>query len=300
VVDNTFIEIYKAISPFENVIQPGDDFKKGSTIVEKGKRLRPQDVGALASFGIDRVNVFKRPKVAIISTGDEIIPITEDPSPGKIRDINSYTLGAFCRKYNADPILMGICGDDEEFLQELVSKSLSISDTVWISGGSSIGKRDVTLKVLKSINDVNILVHGISISPGKPTIIARTKDHKAIFGLPGHTASAMVVAEIFLSYFLLRIGGVNPIPDRIHSRVQAELERNIESAGGRDDFIRVRLVPMDRGLVASPVFGKSGLLSTLVQGDGLIHIDRNTEGLYKGQQVEVILLDEQRFKGGKM
>lgn len=289
-IDESTVEVYKSVAPLENVIQPGDDFEKGDMVMKKGTALMPQDVGTLASFGIEKVKVYKRPKVAVISTGDEIVPISYSPTPGKIRDINTYSLCAFAKKYNSEPIIMGICSDDETELKQKLKDALKRADAVFISGGSSVGKRDITIKVFESFENIDVLVHGISISPGKPTIIAKTSDGRGVFGLPGHTASALVVAEVFLSYFLLRISGQDPKPQRIHTKIKAELDRNVDSSGGRDDFIRVKITRTGDRFMASPVFGKSGLISTLVQGDGLVHIDRNTEGLYRGQTVEVILL----------
>jgi molybdopterin molybdotransferase len=148
--------------------------------------------------------------------------------------------------------------------------------------------RDMTLKVLESFDNTELLVHGIAISPGKPTIIVRI-GNKAVFGLPGHVASAMVVAEIFLNPFLSRLSGAASVSQDNHFYLKAELERNIESASGRDDYIRVKLNRRDGRIFAEPVFGKSGLISTLVQADGLLKIDRNTEGFYKGQIVDVML-----------
>jgi molybdopterin molybdotransferase len=172
----------------------------------------------------------------------------------------------------------------------MVIRGLDIADTVWISGGSSVGARDHTLEVFESFENMELLVHGISISPGKPTIIARI-GNRAVFGLPGHTASAMVIAEVFLKPFLHCLSGEN-IPNRAyHYHVEAELSRNIESASGRDDFIRVRLEKRGKKLIAEPIFGKSGLISTLVEADGLIRIDRNIEGLYQGQAVRVMLFN---------
>jgi len=173
----------------------------------------------------------------------------------------------------------------------MLLKGLETADTVWISGGSSVGTRDLTLKVFESIEGTELLVHGISISPGKPTIVAR-KGATAVFGLPGHTASAMVVAEVFLAPFLARLGGETTFGKRVQNRVSAKLSRNIESASGRDDFIRVRLIQKDGEWIAEPIFGKSGLISTLVEADGLLRIDRNTEGLYQGQEVEVMKFKE--------
>jgi molybdopterin molybdotransferase len=287
-LDDKTIEVSHAVSPLENVISPGDDFRKGVTIFEKGSRLRPQDLGLLAGLGISAVSVYKRAMVAIISTGDEIVPIDQRPMPGQVRDINSYTLSAFCRQAGAIPVNLGLCKDSFNALSEMVNKGLETADTLWISGGSSVGTTDMTVKVLESFDDMELFVHGISISPGKPTIIARIGS-KAVFGLPGHAVSAMVVAEIFLNPFLSRLSGdINAFEDT-HFYMEAELSRNIESASGRDDYIRVKLEKRDGRLFAEPIFGKSGLISTLVEAHGLLKIDRNTEGLYRGQTVKVML-----------
>ncbi|MBP1711466.1 MAG: molybdenum cofactor synthesis domain protein, partial [Deltaproteobacteria bacterium] len=250
--------------------------------------LRPQDIGLLAGLGMQKISVYKKPKVGIISTGDEVIPIDQKPGPGQVRDINSYTLSAFCLQVGAVPFNMGLCKDNFEEMREKAGKLLEDCDTVWISGGSSVGSRDMTVKVLESFEGMELLVHGIAISPGKPTIIARIGS-KAVFGLPGHVASAMVVAEIFLNPFLARLAGKVRASGDVRQFLRAELERNVESASGRDDYIRVRLLNKDGRLFAEPVFGKSGLISTLVEADGLVKIDRNTEGLYKGQAVSVML-----------
>ncbi len=287
-LDEKTIEVSRTVSPLENVIKPGDDLKKGTVIFEKGFILRPQDLGLLAGLGIEKVTTFKRPRVAIISTGDEVIPIEQRPGPGQVRDINSYTLGAFCSSAGAIPINLGLCKDSFSDLRGMVANGLEDADTVWISGGSSVGARDITVQVLESFPGMELLAHGISISPGKPTIIARIGD-KAVFGLPGHVASAMVVAEVFLTPFLAGLAGVAKAFEDSHFYVEAELTRNIESASGRDDYIRVKLIKRDGRYLAEPVFGKSGLISTLVEAQGLVKINRNTEGLYQGQVVNVLL-----------
>ncbi len=290
-MDERTLEVSRAISPQENVIQSDDDFKKGAIVLQKGRRLRSQDVGVLAGLGVTDVHVYRKPRVAVISTGDEVIPIQGKPKPGQVRDINAYTLSAFCTQEGAEPVAIGLCRDDFEPLRNMVVKGLESADTVWISGGSSVGTRDLTLKVFESIEGTELLVHGISISPGKPTIIAR-RGATAVFGLPGHTASAMVVAEVFLAPFLARLGGETAMAEKSQNKVLARLSRNIESASGRDDFIRVRLIRKGEEWVAEPIFGKSGLISTLVEADGLLWIDRNTEGLYQGQEVEVMRFKE--------
>lgn len=287
-LDEKTIEVSRTVSPLENIIMPGDDFKKGVVIFERGAMLRPQDIGILAGLGIQTITAYKRSKVAIISTGDEVIPIDQSPRPGQVRNINSYTLSAFCSQVGAIPVNLGLCKDNFSDLRKMVAGAIETCDTVWISGGSSVGIRDITLKVIESFDGAELLVHGIAISPGKPTIIARI-GNKAVFGLPGHVASAMVVAEIFLNPFLSRLAGVVSAPEDNHFYLQAQLARNIESASGRDDYIRVKLDKRDGRIFAEPIFGKSGLISTLVDAHGLLKIDRNTEGFYKGQTVDVML-----------
>ena len=290
-LDENTIEVSRAISPLENVISPGDDFKENAVVFEAGSRMRPQDIGLLAGLGISNVSAYRRPRVAIISTGDEIVPIDKNPDPGQVRDINSYTLSAFCRQMGAVPTIMGLCRDDFSQLRDLMEKSLAFADTVWVSGGSSVGTRDMTLKVLESFDDMELLVHGISISPGKPTIVAKIGS-RAVFGLPGHAASAMVIAEVFLREFLLCLLGSRS-KNPINKSVKAEMSRNVESKSGRDDFIRVRIEKKGEKLLAVPVFGKSGLISTLVDAHGLVRIDRNAEGVYQNQVVDVMLFSNQ-------
>jgi len=294
-LDERTIEVSRAVSPLENMILHDDDFKEGGAVLTSGSVLRPQDLGVMAGLGVRDVWVFKRPRVAIISTGDEVIPIDQRPGPGQVRDINTYTLGAFCRQAGVEPVIIGLCKDNFDELKDMIEKGLDAADTVWISGGSSVGTRDLTLDVFESLDDMELLAHGISISPGKPTIIARVGS-RAIFGLPGHTASAMVVAEVFLVPFLSILSGQRRSTERLLHHVEAELSRNIESAGGREDYIRVILSRKGENLMADPIFGKSGLISTLVEADGLIRVDRNTEGLYQGQKVKVMIFSP--MKGG--
>ncbi|UCF85431.1 MAG: molybdopterin molybdenumtransferase MoeA, partial [Desulfobacteraceae bacterium] len=189
----------------------------------------------------------------------------------------------------AESVFTGLCSDDFESLKELVVKAMGQADTVWISGGSSVGTRDLTLKVFETLQNFELLVHGISISPGKPTIIGRSFS-RSLIGLPGHVASALVVAEIFLSRLLSRLSGQLDSVKGSQGRIEAELTQNIESASGREDYIRVKLFQDGKTLYAEPVFGKSGLISTLTEADGLIKIDMNTEGLYQGQRVTVLFL----------
>ena len=289
-LDEETLEVSRTISPLENVIQPGDDFKKGTVFLNKGHRLRTQDLGVMAGLGLSEAPVFRKPRIAIISTGDEIVSLDKPPLPGQVRDINRYTLGALCRRVGAEPICMGVCPDDFEALKGMSEKALMQADSLWISGGSSVGTRDMTLKVFETLSEFELLVHGISISPGKPTIIGRSGSQPVI-GLPGHVASALVVAEVFMTRMISRLSGDIGFGIDTFTGVEAELSQNIESANGREDYLRVKLIEKEGSLMARPVFGKSGLISTLVEADGLIRIDMNTEGLYQGERVRVMLFN---------
>jgi molybdopterin molybdotransferase len=289
-LDEETIEVSRTVSPLENVIGPGDDFSKGMVFLKKGHRLRPQDVGVMAGFGITDVPVFRRPRIAVISTGDEIVSVDQLPLPGQVRDINQYTLAALCRKGGAEPLLLGLCPDNFDALKGMVHRALDQADAVWISGGSSVGTRDLTLRVFESLLNFELLVHGISISPGKPTIIGRSGT-KMVIGLPGHVASSLVVAWVFMTPIISRLSGYAGLPRQWGAEVEARLSRNIPSANGREDYVRVKLIETEAGLTATPIFGKSGLISTLVDADGLVRIDMDTEGLYQGERVKVMLFN---------
>jgi molybdopterin molybdotransferase len=285
-LDDRTIELFKPLSPLDHVIQIGEDLQKGQSLLPAGRRLRPQDLGLLAGVGIGTVSVFNRPRVAIISTGDEIVGIEEQPAPGFIRDINSLTLLAQVREAGALPLSLGRTKDHFSDLEAQCRKGLEQADVLLISGGSSVGARDFTLEVIRSFPEAEILAHGISISPGKPTILARIQD-KILWGLPGHVVSAMIVFTLFVKPCLHHLEGEKETgPPSVRT---ARLSRNVPSAQGREDYIRVSLQSTSQGLLAVPIFGKSGILSTMVRADGVLRIDQHCEGLEKGESVDVIL-----------
>ncbi len=285
-IDDISIEVYRSVAPGQNILEKGEDIAKNTVLVSGGKRLRAQETGLLAAFGQKKVRVYKKPAIGIISTGDEIVPIDETPGPGQIRDINMYTLSDLVRNAGADPVTFGIVWDDFDDLLEKCTLALDKTDMVLISGGSSVGTRDFTIEVLTALSHAKILVHGISISPGKPTILARSH-HQAIWGLPGQVVSAMVVFEVVVKPFIEQISGLS-LKYKKNFKLPARLSRNISSSQGRADYIRVRLNQKNGVLWAEPILGKSGLINTMVKADGLIEIGVNTEGLDKGAAVEVI------------
>jgi len=287
-VEDGVVEISRPVSPLENVILPDDDVKRGQVVLHKGSLLRPQDLGILAGLGISMVDVFTQPKAAIISTGEEIVDISKRPEAGQMRDINSYTLGGLCIKLGVEPIYLGIISDRFEDITLFIEKGLSQADVVLVSGGSSVGVKDFTLDAFLSFDGVELVAHGVSISPGKPTIIAR-KENKTLWGLPGHPVSAMIIFDIFLKYLFGKLSGLSNLTEYNSHAIEAELDRNIESATGREDYIRVKLTHVEGKWFATPILGKSGLISTMVDADGIVTIDMNTEGLYKGETVKVRL-----------
>lgn len=288
-IDETMIEANRPVALWENVLRADEDIKKGETILKKGQLLRPQDIGLLAALGWGTVLVYKKPGVAIISTGDEIVPVHSQPKPGQVRDINLYALGASVEEIGAIPHYRDIIPDDELALERELRKCIESDeiDMVLISGGSSIGSRDYTLKVLNHLGPPGVLVHGLALKPGKPTIISLNKQ-KPIIGLPGHPVSTLIVFESIVKKILSDLKG-EILHLGLNRTVEALLENNIASEGGREEFIRVILKKKDGKFWAVPVLGKSGMISTLAKADGYIVIGVNQEGLYQEDLVTVYL-----------
>jgi len=289
-LDDTTIEVYRSIAPGQNMMQIGEDYSKSTTLLSAGQLLRPQEIGLLAAFGNEEISVFRKPVIGVISTGDEVVPINAEPGVGEIRNINSYTLASQIVKAGGMPVDYGIMKDNYDELFQVCTDALAQTDMVLISGGSSVGKHDYTIDVFKALPDSVIKVHGIDISPGKPTILAQVGD-KAIWGMPGQVTSAMVVFEIAVRPFIEHISGLAPeYRSKIKNKLTARISRNVSSVQGRNDYLRVRLHDNNGVLWAEPVLGKSGLLNTMVQADGLVAIDLNTEGLVQGEAVSVMLI----------
>ncbi|MGG0935176.1 gephyrin-like molybdotransferase Glp [Brevibacillus centrosporus] len=281
------LNVYRQVAPGENVIRAGDDVEKGELVIAAGQRLRPQDLGVLSAIGKTSIRVYPRPIVAILSTGDEIVPADKKVlSPGEIRDINSITVATAARQCGAHVIYGGIVPDDYESFAKRAKDLFDQSDLLLLSGGSSVGTRDYTEQVMQSLGDPGVLVHGVSIKPGKPTIIAKA-GAKPVVGLPGHPASALIIFHLFVAPLIQRLQGQKPAA--YVSRISARISRNIASAVGRSDYIRVKLEEREDGLWAVPVFGKSGLISTLVKSDGMVEISANKEGILEGEAVYVHL-----------
>ena len=288
-VDPQTIHVSKTVSPLENVIRVGEDVKAGEGVLQRGHWVRPQDIGLMAGIGIKEVWVYLRPRVGIISSGDEIVPIDVTPEPGQIRDINRYTIVSMVEETGGIPTFLGVAKDRFDDLKAKIELGLRESDMVVVTGGSSVGTLDLTGEVLQIFPGTEILGHGISIRPGKPTLLADIGG-KPFLGLPGHPVSAMVILHFFGKPIIKILSGLSREGIWHQVKVKAKASRNIPSVAGQEDYVRVRLEEREGTLWAHPIFGKSGAIHHLVQANGLIRIGINEEGLEAGEEAEVILL----------
>lgn len=281
------IEILKPVSVGHNVLQIGEDVKSGEVVVETGALLRPQEIGGLLALGVIDVRVFQRPSVGILSTGDEVVPPDSEPEPGQVRDVNSYTLAALVQRAGGEVMLGGIIPDRFDALLEAASRAHRQHDMLIITAGSSVSARDVTAEVIQRLGSPGVLVHGVSIKPGKPTILA-VADGKPIIGLPGNPVSALIVAGLFVSPLVRWLAGVNG--PQLTPTLRARLSTNVASIAGREDYVPVRVVVTPEGLLAEPVYGRSNLIFTLVRADGVVVIPSATTGIAADAEVEVRLI----------
>ena len=278
------IEILKAVAQGENVIQIGEDVKAGEEVIPVGRKLRPAEIGGLMALGITEVEIVKPPKVGILSTGDEVITPGEEILPGQVNDINSYTLAGLVEDAGGTPMLYGIIPDDFEQVYSTARKAHQECDIVVITAGSSASVRDLTSKVIDALGKPGVLVHGVNIRPGKPTILAIC-DGKPVIGLPGNPVSALVVARLFVVDAvekLLNLHAAVRLPS-----TKAKLAVNLSSMSGREDWVAVKLVEDAGEVWADPVFGKSNLIFSLIKADGLVRIAPDATGLSSGEIVEV-------------
>lgn len=276
------IGIVKSVPPGSNLIFKGDDVKPGDLVLRKGRRLEPQDIGALAALGVTQVPVVPRLRLGIISTGDELVPPEQDPGPGQVRDVNGPLVAALLAQAGAEAVPLGIVPDREEVLREAVEEALAACDCVVLSGGSSVGEKDAACRVMAALGEV--LCHGVAIKPGKPTLLGRAGG-KPILGLPGHPVAALFTAKLFLIPLLARLEGRT----WKGQTVSAKLAQTVPANHGRAQYTGVTLEEKPDGLWAHPIWGKSGLITTLAGADGFFCVPRDREGIPAGEPVEVSL-----------
>jgi len=281
------LEIFRAVGVGENILKIGEDVETGQMVLPAGTIMRPAEIGGMLGLGITRIDVVRRPLVAILSSGDEVVPPQEPVRPGQVRDINSYSLSALVIMAGGIPRRYGIVADREDALETALQAALAECDLVVVTAGSSASTRDLTAIVVNRMGKPGVLVHGVNVKPGKPTILA-VCDGKAVIGLPGNPVSALVIARLFVVPVIESLLGLT-IP-RFRPAIPARLTVNLASQAGREDFVPVRLISTAAGLDAEPIFFKSNLIFTLARADGLVHIPADANGMPAGSLVQVELL----------
>ncbi|TAM88178.1 molybdopterin molybdenumtransferase MoeA [bacterium] len=282
------VEVLTAVASGEDVIQAAEDLAPGDLAFAAGHHLRPIDVGGLAALGVVEVPVAARPRVAVISTGDELVPPDVRPRPGEIRDVNGALICAMLGQAGADVRHYGIVEDDEQRLFAAAAAALAESDALVVTAGSSVSARDNTARALGRLGEPGILLHGIDVKPGKPTIVACAAG-RPVFGLPGNPVSAAVLCwRLVVPAVRLMLGETIPAGGLGAAACTARLTQNVPSRSGREDYVPVTLVRgADGTLGAQPTFAKSNLIFSLLRCDGLLRVPRDAGGLRAGEMAEV-------------
>lgn len=280
------IEVMRPAQSGTNVLQQGEDLRAGEVALLAGTVLRPQEIGGLMALGITRVPVTPRPRVAILSSGDEIVSPAERPGPGQVRDVNQGTLLALTQLAGGEGQDLGIAPDRADALEAMVRRAMTDADMVILSAGSSVSYRDITSEVIARLGPPGILQHGLSVKPGKPTILAVCQG-LPLLGLPGNPVSALIIAQCLAVPMIRRLAGAPhtlPVPG-----VPAILAENIPSETGREDLVPVALKREEDGWKAYPVRGRSNLIFTLARADGIVRLAPEVTGLIQGAEVDVYL-----------
>ena len=284
------VELLRAAAVGENVLKVGEDVAVGQEVIPAGTRLRPAEIGGLMALGITRLPVARRPCVGIISSGDEVVPPESIPEPGQVRDVNAFSLSALVEEAGGLPVRYGIIPDRAEAILQAAQNALAECELVIITAGSSASSRDLTAQVINELGAPGVLVHGVNVRPGKPTILA-VCNGKPVIGLPGNPVSALVIASLFVAPLVEALLGLHRT--RPQPSLPARMSLNLPSQAGREDWVPVRLIPETRpgpvAYLAEPVFGKSNLIFSLARADGLVRIAPDATGLSAGEIVEVRL-----------
>lgn len=284
-LDESTLMIYKAVSNGDNVLKRGDDIDGDTVLIPKGRIISSYDIGVLSSQGISKVRVYRKLKFTILSTGDEIIDVDEDIKMGQIRDINSYVIASEIMDMGHEVVKRTIVKDDYDELKKEMEEGIEQSDIVLISGGSSVGTKDYTCDVIKDIGGQDVFIHGISVKPGKPTIVGEANG-KLIFGLPGQPASSIVIFSIIVKTAIRDVLGI----DDDARTAQCIMDTNFPSASGKTTYQMVKVYEREGKLYASPIFGKSGMISLLSKADGYIEIGADEEGINRGDTRRITYL----------
>ena len=281
------VSIHRPVSKGENVMKAGSDIERGKTVLKKGQTLSSREIGVLAALGLTQVKVYKRPKVAILSTGEEIVEPGKLLPPGKIYDINAHTLSAAVLQCGGQSINLGIIPDNMNQLKEALKKALDLADVVITSGGVSVGPKDIVPKVLDMLGEPGVIVCGIAVKPGKPTAIALINE-KLVFSLPGHPTSSLLMFYLIARPILFQMTGTH---EKAPLTLKATATTKMFPARGRRTFVMVNLAHTKSGkLLASPVsLGLSGAITTLAKADGFVEIEEKKQFIDVGEEVTAYL-----------
>lgn len=277
--------IYKSVAAGSSVVEIGEDLRIGEVVIAKGSKIRGQEIGALSAANVQNVMVYDPIKIAIISTGNELVDGNEPLVMGKMKDVNTGAIAGLAMELGMEVISKVLVQDEETQIREALEHATGVADIVVISGGSSKGKKDMTEALIDEISDGGVFTHGLALKPGKPTIIGYDDTSKSLFlGLPGHPVAAMLVFRLLLEWMQVNVYGM-----REAYATQAYMELNVAGAPGRQTCILVELVLQEdrQTYLAKPILGKSGLISTLSRACGYVVIDKNTEGVTAGELVHV-------------
>lgn len=278
------IAVFNSVQEGKNIVKKSDDISKSNIVLKKGKIITPADMGFLSSVAVNKIKVYKKINITIISTGDELVDNDKDYKLGKIRDVNTNLLIGLSHKYNLNVINKYLLKDDEKLLEDTISNVMIDSDIVVVSGGSSKGKKDASNIVIDRLCSSKVLTHGIAIKPGKPTITAYDKDKNAIVvGLPGHPVASAILFRFVVVDVIYKLMNI----DINYYTCEGTITENIAASPGR---MTIQLVNVDNDYNVKPIYGKSGLIRTLSQADGFIVLDLNHEGINKGDKVKVYYL----------
>ncbi|MHA1712977.1 MAG: molybdopterin biosynthesis protein [Candidatus Ranarchaeia archaeon] len=282
---NDKVQIFQTASPGQHVIYAGTDIARGELLFPQGTELGPLELGVLAAAGYDQVPVYLKPKVAVLATGDEIIEIGAPLTDGKIYDINSYTISAGVKAVGCTPILMGIAKDDPGSMRNMLEQALSKADVVITSGSTSAGIDDMMFKIIDDLGPPGIVVHGVAVRPGKPTILGVAQD-KLVIGLPGYPTSAMTIFQQLVVPLLYRLTGkISRSSDKTYPGV---LMFDVHAQRGRRTYHAVSVAKRNGILQVVPSFSGSSAITTLALSDGYIMIPENINFVAKGSKVTVI------------
>ena len=281
--DSEELAVYQAASVGRYVVDVGEDSKEGELLFPKGTKLRPQEIGALSAEGFTEVKVFSPVKISVISTGDELAAPGDSICKGQIYDINTTALCALAKKHGFEVVFTVTVKDQYELLKQAIQQAKENSDLVVVSGGSSKGKKDMTALLIDELTNPGVFTHGLALKPGKPTILGSDIQSKTLMaGLPGHPVAAMAVFEMLLVWLKKKL---THEPEK--GLVPAVLSGNVPGAPGRQTLLFVELEASKDGYTAKPIFGKSGLMSTMTRADGYTTIEMLQEGLKSGEKVWV-------------